>query len=130
MQINFKSLKNAITRHDAQKGKRSVTNSVKKLSAITGWNNVKFIRFFIEYFNDPWIRWQTKAMFVLWIMTWLAGFAVSAWALYALPLTFVHTMLTAAFAFSAATIFWVSLHNTYMGWKLSEEEASDISYDF
>ena len=111
MQINMKSAKNA-------------SKKIKNFGQMTGWNNVKFVKFFVDYFNDPWIRWQTKAMFVLWIMSWLAGFVISGWALFTLPLTFVHTILTAAFAFCSATIFWVSLHRVYLDGKLSEETAS------
>ena len=113
MQINLKGAKNA-------------SKKIKNFGKMTGWNNVKFVKFFVEYFQDPWIRWQTKAMFVLWIMTWLAGFAVAGWALFSLPLTLTHAILTGVFGFSAATIFWVSLHREYLDWKLQEETITEV----
>lgn len=97
--------------------------------------NIKLVKqvqkrnFLIEYFNDPWIRWQTKAMFVLWIMSWLAGFVIAGWALFALPLTIAHMMFTAAFAFCSATIFWVSLQGIWLEQKLRVEEPSYESID-
>lgn len=107
------------------KTSNAVNGTVKTMRMVgRSWSRVPGIRYLKDYFSDPWIRWQAKVMFVLWMLTWIIGLALSVYALIVMPLTITHFLLTGAFAIGAATLFWVAVHDKYMVVKLREERAS------